>query len=326
MELKVVCPCGQKFAFDVEPVDGQMPFTVNCPSCNADGTAAANDLITAQFAAAPPTAPSPRTSGRLRISLPTPAVTATVTNDTPAPRPGAFRQAAAAAALNPPKKSSFGMGLLGGFIGALVGAVIYFLVFKYTDWQFKLLAVGAGALAGWLAEYLGKGEGSKELGGITAIFVLVGIIGAQYFVTLGWWHHINDLELKAAQAEYSLSVTAAKEAVQAVATGTDAEIRAYLAKKAGDAGEQTKLTDITSEQIKDFRENQLPEFKELASGQLTQAAFEQKYELKTTQTEAEKAANENSFKSIFLVLLLSKFNLVSLAAAAGVAYKLSANA
>jgi hypothetical protein len=42
MELKVVCQCGQKYKFDVEPVNGQMPFTVNCPLCNADGTGRPN--------------------------------------------------------------------------------------------------------------------------------------------------------------------------------------------------------------------------------------------------------------------------------------------
>ncbi|HLP78563.1 MAG TPA: DUF3239 domain-containing protein [Candidatus Paceibacterota bacterium] len=43
--LKVQCPCGQKFSFDVEPVDGQMPFAVNCPSCGADATAIANQSL-----------------------------------------------------------------------------------------------------------------------------------------------------------------------------------------------------------------------------------------------------------------------------------------
>jgi len=28
MELKVVCDCGQKFKFEVEPVNGQMPFNI----------------------------------------------------------------------------------------------------------------------------------------------------------------------------------------------------------------------------------------------------------------------------------------------------------
>jgi hypothetical protein len=43
--VKIECACGQKYAFDVEPVNGRMPATVSCPNCGADGTAAANDFI-----------------------------------------------------------------------------------------------------------------------------------------------------------------------------------------------------------------------------------------------------------------------------------------
>ena len=53
MELKVICNCGQKFKFDVEPVNGLMPFTVNCPVCGLDGTGAANTLL-AQARSLPP--------------------------------------------------------------------------------------------------------------------------------------------------------------------------------------------------------------------------------------------------------------------------------
>ena len=43
--IKVICGCGQKYAFDAEPVDGRMPQPVKCPVCGADGTAAANEII-----------------------------------------------------------------------------------------------------------------------------------------------------------------------------------------------------------------------------------------------------------------------------------------
>lgn len=45
MEIKVQCDCGQKFKFDVEPLHGRMPFTVNCPVCGLDGTARANVIM-----------------------------------------------------------------------------------------------------------------------------------------------------------------------------------------------------------------------------------------------------------------------------------------
>lgn len=40
---KIQCPRGQRFTFDVGPVDGRMPTAVQCPACGADGTAAANE-------------------------------------------------------------------------------------------------------------------------------------------------------------------------------------------------------------------------------------------------------------------------------------------
>jgi hypothetical protein len=46
--ITIQCPCGQKFAFDVEPVNGRMPVSVACPACGADGTNAANEQIQLQ--------------------------------------------------------------------------------------------------------------------------------------------------------------------------------------------------------------------------------------------------------------------------------------
>jgi DNA repair exonuclease SbcCD ATPase subunit len=40
--VKIFCACGQKYAFEVEPTEGAMPVTVNCPVCNRDGTEQAN--------------------------------------------------------------------------------------------------------------------------------------------------------------------------------------------------------------------------------------------------------------------------------------------
>lgn len=55
--VKVECECGQHYAFDVEPINGFMPYTVNCPTCGADGTARANEIIASQLASAPSSPP-----------------------------------------------------------------------------------------------------------------------------------------------------------------------------------------------------------------------------------------------------------------------------
>jgi hypothetical protein len=43
--VKIQCGCGQRYAFDIEPVCGRMPRSVACPVCGADGTGAANEVI-----------------------------------------------------------------------------------------------------------------------------------------------------------------------------------------------------------------------------------------------------------------------------------------
>jgi len=45
MEIKITCGCGQKYIFEVNPVNGQMPVSVQCPVCGADGTQEANDIL-----------------------------------------------------------------------------------------------------------------------------------------------------------------------------------------------------------------------------------------------------------------------------------------
>ena len=46
--IKIHCSCGQRYAFDVEPVAGRMPAPVACPNCGVDGTSAANTVISQQ--------------------------------------------------------------------------------------------------------------------------------------------------------------------------------------------------------------------------------------------------------------------------------------
>ena len=62
MTVKIQCGCGQRYAFDVEPLDGRLPAPVQCPACGADGTAAADHFIqqSLQDLSAVPSTPSPR--------------------------------------------------------------------------------------------------------------------------------------------------------------------------------------------------------------------------------------------------------------------------
>src|SRR5215471_6685893 len=100
MEVKVLCSCGQKFKFDVEPINGVMPFSVNCPVCGADGTAAANAVI----AQSPvPVAPVPvAAQGRLQINR---AETPPAPPAVPQPTPAARAPAAIARSSSAPKSA-----------------------------------------------------------------------------------------------------------------------------------------------------------------------------------------------------------------------------
>src|SRR5436190_10045987 len=67
VEVKIVCGCGQKYKFEVEPVHGRMPAPVNCPSCGADGTAQANEFLRTNFSA-----PTPAPSAPLPVAMAVP--------------------------------------------------------------------------------------------------------------------------------------------------------------------------------------------------------------------------------------------------------------
>jgi len=51
--VKIVCSCGQKYAFDVYPLNGRMPSPIRCPVCGVDGTVVANEIIALALKAQP---------------------------------------------------------------------------------------------------------------------------------------------------------------------------------------------------------------------------------------------------------------------------------
>ena len=48
--MKILCGCGQEYAFDVEPIGGRIAHAVQCPVCGSDGTLAANQTIAEHLA------------------------------------------------------------------------------------------------------------------------------------------------------------------------------------------------------------------------------------------------------------------------------------
>jgi len=81
--VKIVCVCGQKYAFDVYPLNGRMPLPIRCPVCGADGTAVANEII-ARALKPPPPSPAAPPPTATPVAPPSPTILA-APPATPAP-------------------------------------------------------------------------------------------------------------------------------------------------------------------------------------------------------------------------------------------------
>jgi hypothetical protein len=83
--IKIQCECGQRYAFDVEPVNGRMTSPVACPSCGADGVIATNAIIAQSAQPQPAAVPEPT----VRLQVAAPASIIQPASSAPAPRRGA---------------------------------------------------------------------------------------------------------------------------------------------------------------------------------------------------------------------------------------------
>jgi len=88
--VKIQCGCGQRYAFDVEPVNGRMPGPVACPVCGADGTSAADSVIAASVPAKATFAAALAGGNRLHPATAPPSMAPAISPPSP-PRPAAAR-------------------------------------------------------------------------------------------------------------------------------------------------------------------------------------------------------------------------------------------
>jgi hypothetical protein len=168
--VKIQCGCGQKYAFDVEPVNGQMATPVTCPVCGVDGTSVANQIISQALAAQTP--PPPAT--RLRTAAAAPVASEDII----------ARPIAPIVKQSPPKESgefNLGREILGAFIGAVVGIGAMYAFFEFAGFRFPLLGVGIGVLTGFGAKILGRGTDST-LGIISGAIALVSVVGTLFLM------------------------------------------------------------------------------------------------------------------------------------------------
>lgn len=172
------CDCGQKFKFDVEPVNGAMPFTVNCPACGVDQTHSANALLAT--VAAPPVAIAAGVSPRLQLNRQAPVAAPVVAQAPPVPR------AVPMATTLPPRPKAtgefnMGLGILGAFLGAALGVGLMYGFFLLAEFRFPLLGVGIGVLTGYGAKLLFKGT-DNVLGIISGVIALIAVVGTLFLM------------------------------------------------------------------------------------------------------------------------------------------------
>ncbi len=255
MHIRVECPCGQRYEFECEPINGKLPGPVQCPVCGREGTESANDCAATQLAAsvAPPAVPLAR-------PIPTRATGATSSAPQRLASSASTRAAAGAGA------GALLRGALGAVGGGLAGMLGWYLITIGTGYEIGYAAVGVGALVGFGALKL-AGTGSHALGIIAGACALFAIIGGQYL---------------AAKYEFDRSLTALLDtryeqrmsfARSALAARSDDELRALVAPSASAAGKNIEPGSITDEQLALFRMKRLPELQAFTEGRPTKPAF-----------------------------------------------------
>jgi outer membrane protein assembly factor BamB len=140
MTIKIQCPCGSKYSFEVDPVEGRMPFAVNCPTCNADGTEMANQII-AETSAKP----------RLRVHAAVPEAGPAPPPPHPSPPVSAMEK------MRRDRRQFRVMGWIAGAVAvivlALVGAWGWFAVVGSKP-RLEYSVKVPGSEAGWHTEFL----------------------------------------------------------------------------------------------------------------------------------------------------------------------------
>lgn len=353
MEIKIQCDCGQKFKFDVEPVNGRMPWEVNCPVCGASGTDKANWIIAhnAPASISAPLSPIGSLSSAPPAGVPIPtaapvaepvaaAVVATPSAEPPKPRLVISRPQGAAAHAPAPQpvvprpvpsrvmlptvereepstNTLFFRGVMGSFVGALLGMGIWYGIALATGYQIGIVAWGVGALTGFGARLMAR-EGNTALGVVSALFAAMAILMGGTLAV----HHILMKEIGDFSPEsvaHEAYVEGVKEAKEAGPLETDAQIKAYLAKR-----EEVTGAEITQADIDEFKKDELPEMNELASGNLTEEEYIKRFKKETGA--ASGIVSAAAWVGCFIANLLSLWTFLWLFLGCASAYKLGADA
>lgn len=333
MNLKIACACGQHIAFDVEPENGQMPCSIQCPSCQTDVTSLANAEIQKGLVPVPP---PPTAAPRLRVNVahhapaPAPASAAEAATppppaETPTGRPSFTAPPPPAPVRDPEEGAPMGkflLGIVGVVVGAVLGVAVWVMLAK-VGLGLRLVAVLVGVGAGFGGRVFCR-EGDKGLGGIAAVVaVLAMFFGAGLVFNEKVVDKVVqelDFNEKELREMYDDEVKEAKALVAQIPNGTDAEIRAYLVK------ESDNPSEVTDEDVKLFKVmTDLTEAKDMASGKITFAAYSQKTRAEVKEfKEVIKDATKKEQGTVAAVGMIGGLRLWMIALVGGAAYKIAA--
>jgi hypothetical protein len=129
--------------------------------------------------AAPVATDAPAAGLRINRQAPAPA---TAPPPLPSvPKPIAPIKPVAAAKPKPSGEFSMGLGILGAFLGAVLGGALVFGFYKWAGFRFPLSGVGIGALSGYGARLMAHGT-HTTLGIIAGALALFSILGVFYLM------------------------------------------------------------------------------------------------------------------------------------------------
>jgi hypothetical protein len=262
VELKVLCPCGTKFVFDVEPVDGHIPVPVGCPACGRDATELADAELAAKIPAAP--APSAATAPRLSVIRPSPAEPASrIEPLAGTPVRGNPKPVKASATTS--GEGSVMMGVVGALVGGFVGMLVWYGMIRFLNFEIGYVAWGVGALTGVCARLFGR-QGRPVLGAVAAVVAFAAIMVGE---GLGVGHAVTKYLEKEVSGAYEEQMVLARQLPE---KPSDKDLLALLKKEATDAGEDGAT--FGDEDVKAFRNDRLPVLQDLSSGKVTKQQYE----------------------------------------------------
>jgi hypothetical protein len=259
-----------------------------------------------------PSSPPPMSGLRINKAHPAEAASGVAAPEaiipTAPPIPGQFKPIHSDAAKKP--EGNFALSVTGVVLGAIIGMVVWHLIYRFTGWRIGIMALATGCLAGVAPQILGHYR-SKMMGVIAAITALVAIFTAQYLNARVQFDQFVD---DTSDEIYNARMDYAKSAIQATPNGTDEEIRNFLAADLSSEEYKVKPEEIEAEAIADFK-NELPELRDMAAGKISKEQYNKDLD------EGREVLEESGFLRIyFLIRALGIFNIVNIVLGVGAAY------